>query len=104
MTNTIKPARLPGYATFAAALLLSLAVPQAVNAEDAAHRSDTYAQTSDEPAADPTRVGSVAVHIPTIITGVPITTEDIDVSRCGPGQLVRDFGSGNLSCEWTVAE
>jgi hypothetical protein len=47
----------------------------------------------------PATSGSVVV-----VTGRPITTDDIDGSHCAPGQLVFQFDTGNLACEWPVAE
>jgi hypothetical protein len=55
-------------------------------------------------ASETTGSVSVATGSVSVVTGNPITTEDIDGSLCAPGQLVVHFDTGNLVCEWAVAE
>jgi hypothetical protein len=76
----------------------------ASRADDAAHRYDPDVHISGKTAIDPTRVGSIAARGASIATGSPITTADVDPNRCGPGQLVLNFTTGALACEWTVAK
>jgi type IV secretory pathway protease TraF len=38
------------------------------------------------------------------VTGRPIATEDINGSQCAPGQLVVNFDTRNLACDWAIAE
>lgn len=88
--------------TTVAALLLGIAGP--VFAADAAYRYDPDVHiTQPAAASDPIEVGSVA-SAKHVVTGSPITTEDVDPSQCAPGQLVLNFSTGKLTCDWAVAE
>jgi hypothetical protein len=103
MTRIIKSAR-TGNAVFAAAvLLLSFAAARAVEAADTARGHTSDLQVSAESSVDPVSVGSVApgTHAfarPTLTAG------DVDSSSCGPGQLVLDFTTGTLFCDWGNAD
>lgn len=104
MTKAIPLARLAARSTFALAILL-VVLPHAVAADDEfapAFMMDMqvdYALTANLQELDPATTGDVS-----IMRGKPIATQDIDSNICAPGQLVIDFRTGDLTCEWAVAE
>lgn len=91
-------------AILAATLLAGLGLCFVSNAEEQAQSSAPGETAPAGPTVDLVAVGSVTAAGAPIVTGSPVTTMDIDPALCAGGQLVRNFVSGDLRCEWVVAE